>query len=670
MNGLDAQPEPTASSPPSSAARPRGFAARPDVTLLALLILCAALPYANILFNSFVYDDNTQVLNNPYIQSFRHLREIFTTTVWSYVGVQGVTNYYRPMMTFGYLLCYQFFGPLAYGFHLASLLLHVASVSVLFLVTLRMYGDRRVALVAAGLFALHPIHSESVAWVAAVTDLELTLFYLLTFGCFLRVARPAGGRSALAQLAMAGSFVLTILSKEQALTLPVLATIYEHFYRDDRAETTWAQKLARYGLLWMLSAAYLLFRIRFFGALAPVLQISDLTWYQTLLSAIALVGQYFGKLLWPAQLCTFYVFRRSTSLLDPRVLAGLGALLLATVIFVALWRRARTASFGFVWLLLTLAPVLNPRWMAANVFTERYLYLPSVGFCWLVAWGWVRLWDVASVRRPVWRKVLLGVLGLVAVLYALRVVTRNRDWRDDVTLYTKTLAVSPDSYHIRNNLGTVYWKQGQAEAAEREWQEALKLAPRNAIILNNLGLAETKQKRYTEAVEYLRRAMRLKPNYTDPHLNLGAAYEEMGRRAEAELRLRAAVALAPLNVDARNRLGKLYFETGRLAEAEEQFRRSVESEPNATGFRGLGDIYVARGERARAEQAFREAVAVEPFDSHAHFSLGELCTADGRTAEAIREYQAGLETDPTNAQAHAALQKLRSGGAGAKSSKP
>jgi tetratricopeptide (TPR) repeat protein len=670
LSGLDGQPEPATPSPPSSAARPSGFAVWSDVTLLVLLILCAALPYANTLFNSFVYDDNTQVLNNPYIQSFRHLREIFTTTVWSYVGAQGVTNYYRPMMTFGYLLCYQFFGPLAYGFHLASILLHVASVCVLFLITLRMYGDRRVAFVAAGLFALHPIHSESVAWVAAVTDLELTLFYLLTFGCFLRVARPAGGRSALAQLAMAGSFVLTTLSKEQALTLPVLATIYEHFYRGDRAETTWSQKLARYVLLWMLAAAYLLFRVRFFGSLAPVLQISDLAWYQTLLSAIALVGQYFGKILWPAQLCTFYVFRRSTSLFDPRVLAGLGALLLAAVIFVALWRRARTASFGFIWLLLTLAPVLNPRWMAANVFTERYLYLPSVGFCWLVAWGWVRLWDAASVRRPVWRKALLGVLGLVAALYAVRVVTRNRDWRDDVVLYTKTLAVSPDSYHIRNNLGTVYWKQGQAEAAEREWREALKLAPRNAIIMNNLGLAETKRKRYAEAVAYLRRAMRLKPSYTDPHLNLGATYEEMGRREEAELQLRAAVALAPLNVDARNRLGKLYFETGRLAEAEEQFRQSVESEPNGTGFSGLGDIYLRRGERARAEQAFRAAVALNPFDSHAHFSLGELCAAGGRTAEAIREYQAGLETDPTNAQARAALQKLRSEGAGAESSKP
>ncbi|MBI1984378.1 MAG: glycosyltransferase family 39 protein, partial [Acidobacteria bacterium] len=272
-----------------------------DTALLFLLVLCAFLPYANTLFNAFVYDDNTQVLNNPYIQSFRHLREIFTTTVWSYVGVQGVTNYYRPMMTLGYLICFQVFGPLAYGFHLANVLLHVGVVLVLFLLTGRMFGNRTLAFVAAMLFALHPVHTESVAWVAAVTDLELTFFYLLTFWCFLGLARPGGGRSAPMQLAVVASFVLTLLSKEQALTLPLLATVYEHFYRDDRKQTTHAQKFSRYGFLWLLAGAYLLFRIRFFGAIAPVLQISNLTWTETALSAVALVGQYLGKLLWPVE---------------------------------------------------------------------------------------------------------------------------------------------------------------------------------------------------------------------------------------------------------------------------------------------------------------------------------------------------------------------------------
>lgn len=650
----------SAAPKPAAPATAWSFAGASDRALLLILGLLAALPYLNILFNAFVYDDNTQVLNNPYIQNFRHLREIFSTTVWSYIGVQGVSNYFRPMMTFGYLLCYQIFGPLAYGFHLASVLLHVAVVCALFLVTKEIFRNRLLAFVAAGLFALHPVHTESVAWVAAVTDLELTIFYLLTFWCFLRVARPGGGRSGQAQLAMAGSFVLALVSKEQALTLPFLATAYEHFYRDDRAETTLAQKIWRYGFLWMLGAAYLLFRVRFFGALAPVLQISDLTWYQTALSAVALVGQYCAKLLWPVHLCAFYVFQRSTTFLDPRFLAGLAAMIVGAVLFAVLWRRARVVSYALLWFLVTLGPVLNPRWMAANVFTERYLYLPSVGFCWLAAWGWVKLWERAAQQPPIKRQALIAALSLVAALYVIRVVTRNPDWRDDVRLYTVTLAFSPNSYHIRNNLGTVYWRQGKIDAAEQEWRKALELSPHNAIFLNNLGLVFAQRKQYADATAYFQRAMRYKPNYTDSHLNLGNVYEELGQHADAELQYRAAVALSPLKVDARNKLGKLYWDSGRLPEAEEQFRLCVASEPNWTAFAGLGDIYVRWNDDARAEQSYRRALELQPYESRVHFSLGAIYTSAGRRAEAIREYQAGLETDPANREARARLEKLKS----------
>jgi len=661
MSALRAELSTATPAPAAPARRAGSLEGASDRTLLLILCLLAVLPYLNILFNAFVYDDNTQVLNNPYIQNFRHLREIFSTTVWSYIGVQGVSNYYRPMMTFGYLLCYQIFGPLAYGFHLASVLLDAAVVCSLFVVTKEIFRNRPLAFVAAGLFALHPIHSESIAWIAAVTDLELTLFYLLTFLCFLRVAQPGGGRSDRAQLAMAGSFVLALVSKEQALTLPVLATVYEHFYRDDRAETTLTQKFWRYAFLWMLGAAYLLFRVRFFGALAPVLQISDLTWYQTILSAVALVGQYCAKLLWPVHLCAFYVFQRSTTILDPRFLAGLGAMIVSAVLFAVLWQRARVVSFAFLWFLVTLGPVLNPRWMAANVFTERYLYLPSVGFCWLAAWGWVKLWERTAQQPPIKRQALVAALSLVAVLYTIRIVKRNPDWHDDVRLYTATLASSPSSYHIRNNLGTVYWKQGNIDAAEQEWRKALELSPRNVIFINNLGMVFSYRKQYDDATAYFLRAMRYKPNYTDPHLNLGNVYEELGQHADAELQFRAAVALSPLRVDARNKLGRLYLDSGRLPEAEEQFRRSVASEPNWTAYAGLGDIYVQWNDGARAEQSYRRALELQPYESRVHFSLGAFYAAGARRAEAIREYQAGLETDPANSEAHATLEKLKLG---------
>src|SRR5208337_4106222 len=347
---------------PPSPERPASRLDRARALVITLLVACATLPYLNILVNGFVYDDDTQVVKNPYVRSFRYLKAIFTTNVWSFAGATA-TNLYRPMMTLGYLVCYKLFGIRAYGFHLVSLLLHILVVCLVFVLTERLTGDRVCAFVAGALFALHPVHTESVAWIAAVTDLELTFFYLLTFGFFLAVARPGGGRSQPTLAAMGVAFVLALLSKEQAMTLPALATVYEHFYREDRSETSFSQKLARYGVLWLVGVAYVLFRIHFLGALAPREQLPDLTPRQIALSVMALIGQYVGKLLWPVRLCVFYVFHASKSLFDLRVVAGLLVLLAFAALFLACWRsrerNVRFASFGIVWYFATLAPVLN-----------------------------------------------------------------------------------------------------------------------------------------------------------------------------------------------------------------------------------------------------------------------------------------------------------------------
>ena len=203
--------------------------------LLALLLLLAILPYANTLQNGFVYDDNNEVLTNPYIRSFAHVGDIFSTRILAHLGARGATNYYRPISIFGFLICYKLFGLLPYGFHLANLLLHALIVCVLFGLTQRLFQDQWLAFAAAAIFALHPIHTESVAWVSGVTDLDLAVFYLGTFWFFLASARPQGARSEWMQLGMVGSFILALLSKEQAVTLPLTAMIYEHFYRGDRA---------------------------------------------------------------------------------------------------------------------------------------------------------------------------------------------------------------------------------------------------------------------------------------------------------------------------------------------------------------------------------------------------------------------------------------------------
>ena len=597
------------------------------VAVVVFLVLCAALPYANTLLNGFVYDDTSQILENPYIRSFRYLRQIFTTSVFSYLGMPS--RYYRPMMTFGYLLCYKVFGFQPAGFHLVNVALHAAIVCMVFGVTLRMFRERLPAFVAAVIFALHPIHTESVAWIAAVTDLELTFFYVLAFWFFLAIGSAAGKKAILAYVGMGVSFALALISKEQAVTLPLLAMIYEHFYREDRLQTSWPQKLKRYMPLWFLVAAYIPLRLSSLGGFVVYPNFTDMTHYQVFLSAIALTGQYMGKLFWPADLNAFYVFHRSTSLLEPPVLAGVFCGLVLCAIFVYLWKRARLVSFGMIWLLVPLAPVLIPKWVGLNVFTERYLYLPSVGFCWIMAWAFQRIWKGLAARPAVYRGAFVSSLGLLALLCALRIVTRNRDWQDNITLYTRTLESSPDATLIRINLGTNYKTQGLIKQAEFEFRETLERDPRCAECLNDLGLIYMEQSRDAEAKEFLIRAIRLDPKAVWARLNLGLIYQR----------------------------------TGFMDLAEQQFSTAAKHAAGDVRVHlTVGLFYQQQHQPGRAEAAFQRALDIDPYHQQSRIALAQFYESEHRPTEAIRQYQVALENDPGLYEATVALRRLNERG--------
>jgi tetratricopeptide (TPR) repeat protein len=638
----------------SEASERQLFSRFSDLTLIAFLAVASALPYLNTLRNGFVSDDETQVLDNPYIRNFHHLAKVFTTPVASYAGVDS-PNYYRPLMNVGYLLCYQVFGSRAFGFHLVNVVFHAVVVCTVFLLTKRMFQNRNLALMTAVLFAIHPIHSEAIAWIAASPDWQLSLFYLLTFWLFLAGARPGGRFLYLAQLAMAGSFVLALFSKEQAVTLPVLATVYEHFYRADREETRPTQKVRRYAVLWLLTVAYLLFRVRVLGALSSGFSMNRLTWYETFASAFALLGQYLWKILWPVDLRVFCPFHAPLSLFDPPVVGGLAALAVCSALFFFLRRRARPLSFGLLWMLATLAPVLNARWMPTVVFAERYLYLPSVGFCWLLGWAFLRLWVRASARGAVWSRALATAFVLLAALCSIRIITRNRDWQNNFVLYTNILAACPDANYIRRDLGATYWQMGDGESAEREWREVLKVEPDNSLALGGLGLVYLKKQQYAEAMEFFKKALEFDPRNAEARLYLGVTHMDAHSLELAEPELRTAVSLSPFSSNARNALGKLYLAEGRTAEAEEQFRRSVEIEPNTTGYGNLGLIHWRRGDVKLAEQEWREALRLAPNDSSILNNLGLVCTKQGRYPEAVSFFRKAIELKPDDPSPHSNL---------------
>jgi hypothetical protein len=217
-------------------------------------------------------------------------------------------------------------------------------------------------------------------------------------------------------------------------------------------------------------------------------------------SALALAGQYVWKLFWPAKLCAFYAFHMSTSPSDPRVVGGAVALTALAFLFVFFWNRVRLVSFALLFFFLNLAPVLNAPWMAANVFTERYLYLPSVGFCWVLGWAATTLWRAPTKHSAGWRVIMVLSVLVIATLCTLRIMRRNRDWHDDETLYKATLALQPDAYIIHVNLAAIYLDRDDFKNAEQELREADRVAPEYPLILDNFGLLNLKLKRYDDAL--------------------------------------------------------------------------------------------------------------------------------------------------------------------------
>ena len=341
-------------------------------------------------------------------------------------------------------------------------------------------------------------------------------------------------------------------------------------------------------------------------------------------------------------------------------------------LFVFFWNRARLVSFGLLFFFLNLTPVLNAPWMAVNVFTERYLYLPSVGFCWVLGWAGTTLWEATARHGVLWRRIMVASVLVIAALCTLRIIRRNRDWHDNETLYKATVAQQPDAYIIHINLAAIYLDRDDFKNAEQELREADKVAPDYPLLLNNFGLLNLKLKHYDEALGYLIRSIMKNPNQPQPHLYLALVYNQTGHADYAEKEYRTAIDLAPLSQSAHAGLGEFYFDQGRLQEAERQFQESLRAAKTLRGYWGLGLVYWREGRYAEAEHAFQDAEALVPSSGRTHIMLGLLYEDSKRNREALRELQAGLKSEPTNPQALEALRRLQSqdssgGGSGASS---
>jgi hypothetical protein len=463
-----------------------------------LLLAIALAVFANSLANDFVGDDKDQLLGNPVVTNHQLVRAL-STGVWTFRG--GKSNYYRPLQLVVYILFHALFGVHAFPFHLFSVLLHTANCVLVYRLTQQIVDRPRAALAGALLFAVHPIHTEVVDWIAAYPDLMLTTVVLVGMRLFVRKNESLRAPQIAVHCAL---YLAALLLKETGVMMVALYVAFERVCLG-RKWVDLKRNAMLYGAMAATFALYIAARWKSMGSPAPAEgMFFQFTPVQFALSVVVTAAQYAGRLIFPGDLNYFHVFH-PTMVIDGAFLISLVAV--AALAVVASLRATPLAiRYGLVWMALSLAPALNLVGVGQNVFAERYLYLPSVGFAWVAGWAWS--WCVARQPAAAWAAGI-AILGA----FSWQTATRNLDWRDDLTMLRKTVQQAPDAGIMHNNLAGLYVHRDAFDLALQEEREAVRCEPRSGLFHRQYGMLLALHDP-GQAMRELETAVRLEPSDT------------------------------------------------------------------------------------------------------------------------------------------------------------
>jgi len=555
------------------------FALQAGITALA-----ASAVYFNTLFNFFVYDDLYQVVNNPWLRDPGAIGEIFTTGAWGFNETE--TNYYRPMMHLIYMLTYAIFKLEPWGYHLVNIVFHTLNSFLVMLVAAGImnkadYGlsgpQVYVPFSAGIIFAVHPIHTEAVAWIGGIPDLSFSFFFLLAFYLYMQAGNRKGLSEPKLMAASAGSFFIATLCKEPAVTLVVLILLYDWLF--NRFEMGISFFARRYALFFLMLLVYFVLRWNALDGFSPVNKHADLTLLQSLLNIFPLFAKYVCLLLLPVNLNAWHAFHPLDSFWDPSFLLSLGvaASFLGSSLYAS--RANKLVIFSLCFFLVPLLPALYIPGTGENPFAERYLYLPSFGFVLIFS---LLLGKIAAIP-PYGKRILFCLVPALCVLYGVQTICRNFDWKDELTFWTDTAAKSPAEPLPRYNLGAALESEGRLDEAMEQYQTAIALQPAS-IAHKALGRLHYLKGQKNETVREYARALELDPADSELHNEIGIVLMETGSHGRAVEHFMKAVELVPDNVELRYNLAMALRKSNRVPEAIDQLRIAVQLDPSRAVF--------------------------------------------------------------------------------------
>jgi Flp pilus assembly protein TadD len=582
---------------------------RPNLLILLGLAVMTFGIYAQVIGHQFItFDDDSYIKENPMVNRGVTLAGL----AWAF------TTFYRsnwhPLTWIAHMIDSQLFGLNAGGHLLVNALIHVANTLLVFWFLLRATHARWPSALVTALFALHPLHVESVAWASERKDTLSAFFGLLSLIAYVRYAEaPSSSRYAWTAITLA----LGLLAKPMLVTWPFVMLLLDYWPLRRLSQSTsrknflvsivplLREKLPLFALV--TASAVITFVAQSHGG--AVNTFADASVALRLSNALVSYAKYLLLTFWPNNLAVYYPLPPMG--IPAWQIIGAAFLLIGITELCLFQRRIRPyLIIGWLWFLGTLVPVIGLVQVGGQTMADRYFYIPSIGLFVALVFG---LADIAKTRH-VAPSVSAAIAGGVLLVLATLTNAQIHRWSDSFTLFNHALAVTPLNLVAEQGLGLATDKSGRYDEAAVHFEKALRIRPNSYTDLVNMGIMRLKQGRLPEAIEYCQAAIRSRPDAPKAHVQLGLALWKQNRNEAALDEMRRASQLAPKDADIRNYLGVALLGLGRIPEAIDQFHEAVRLNPNnaAAAHANLGLALLESGKPRQSIPEFEAALRLNP----------------------------------------------------------